>query len=112
MKVWDLKSTTGRKRFYQNFELWHTKRKLAFERDDYLCQHCLKKGLMTPAVDVHHIIDIKDQPTLQSALDLDNLVSLCKQCHGKITYATNKPYKSTGNTLAHPEIDTTLRLTT
>lgn len=44
-----------------------------------VCEHCEARGMTTVAVDVHH-----DKPRTSRddlALDFDNLVSLCKQCH-------------------------------
>lgn len=44
-----------------------------------VCEHCDARGMTTIAVDVHHV---EPRATRQDlALDLDNLVSLCKQCH-------------------------------
>jgi 5-methylcytosine-specific restriction protein A len=47
---------------------------------DPLCEVCLKDVRYVPATDVHHKLERKDRPDL--ALDLDNLESLCKACHG------------------------------
>lgn len=45
-----------------------------------LCEVCVKDGRYTAATDVHHVLERKDFP--EHALDLDNLESLCKACHG------------------------------
>jgi 5-methylcytosine-specific restriction protein A len=37
---------------------------------------------VTPAVIVHHIIEVKDDPT--KALDPENLLSCCVACHNTI----------------------------
>lgn len=61
------------------------------ERDTYLhehplCEECLKKGKITPAQDIHH----KKSPFKNGEInwnllfDEDNLMSLCKECHGNI----------------------------
>lgn len=55
----------------------------ALERDKYLCQACLERGVLTRATEVHHVIPIEIDPTRR--LDLDNLVSLCKPDHSAIT---------------------------
>lgn len=52
---------------------------LALQRDNYLCQECLRKKRIVKATEVHHIKPIADFPTL--ALNLDNLESLCWDCH-------------------------------
>jgi hypothetical protein len=65
-------------------------KKLAQEvriRDKFVCQYCGKRN----ATDVHHIIPrrikIDNSP--------DNLITLCKSCHRKIEYLTDK-YLSEG----------------
>ena len=56
-------------KFYKS-RLWTNCRKKALERDHYECQT------------VHHIKEIRDYPHL--ALELDNLMSLCRACHERI----------------------------
>ncbi len=50
-----------------------------------LCEMCMKEGVVTPAVDVHHIISFMRANDKQSriylAYDYDNLMSLCKKHH-------------------------------
>ena len=43
-----------------------------------LCEHCLKLGLLIPYHTIDHIKPISENG---KALDLDNLQTLCKQCH-------------------------------
>lgn len=80
-------------RFYSSIE-WQTVREMAIRRDFYLCQDCLKKNLITPAEEVHHIIKLTpdniNDPEI--ALNLDNLVSLCKDCHAA-RHSQPKRYK-------------------
>lgn len=68
--------------FYHSAD-WKHSRLEALTRDHGLCQHCLARGEVTPAVMVHHIIELTpeniDDPRI--ALDLRNLVSLCDFCH-------------------------------
>lgn len=47
-----------------------------------LCLWCKTKGITTPATMVHHLKPIKKVKELR--LDDDNLVSLCRSCHGEI----------------------------
>lgn len=68
--------------FYKS-AAWRACRSAAISRDAYLCQDCLKQGRYTPAEEVHHITwltpeNIND-PSI--TLNLDNLVSLCRECH-------------------------------
>ena len=48
-----------------------------------LCEICLAKGLIVPAVHVHHKIHITpenlDDPRI--TLDHSNLMALCEECH-------------------------------
>jgi 5-methylcytosine-specific restriction protein A len=68
------------KAFY-NSKAWEKCRLLILQRDNHLCQECLKQNKITPADMVHHIKELRDHPEL--ALDEDNLESLCNTCHNK-----------------------------
>lgn len=51
-----------------------------------LCQKCLEKGKTTLAIDVHHIDSFMNYQGLkrtEKAYDINNLVSLCKECHAE-----------------------------
>lgn len=86
-KTYERKETDMRKlrqAAYQNTQ-W---RKL---RDTYIhehpiCEECLKKGKVTPATDVHHKISPFKGGEINYAtlLDYDNLMALCRECHGEI----------------------------
>lgn len=55
------------------------------QRDARLCVDCLKKNRITSAEEVHHIVELTqdniNNPAI--ALNLDNLVCLCRECHQK-----------------------------
>lgn len=53
-------------------------RKSVFERDDYTCKVCNSKG---GELQAHHILAFAKFPALR--FDLDNGLTLCKQCHRK-----------------------------
>ena len=60
-------------------------------RDTYLkshpiCEECLKKGKITPAEDIHHKRSpfAKGEINWPLLLDYDNLMAVCKECHGNI----------------------------
>lgn len=56
---------------------WRKLRKLAMDRDDWLCQPCQRKGIITPATECDHIT-----PKAQGGTDkLDNLQGICGECH-------------------------------
>ena len=46
-----------------------------------LCEKCKEDNRLTPASEVHHIIPLSQGGTNEE----DNLMSLCKSCHSKIT---------------------------
>lgn len=69
------------KDFYRS-KAWKELRNLAFNRDNGLCQSCLKQGEYRTADVVHHIIEIKSD--WEKRLDLNNLESICHKCHNKI----------------------------
>lgn len=60
---------------------WRRIRKKALQRDRYLCQYCLREGKVVRATEVHHIIEADKDEDLR--LSLDNLISLCWNCHEK-----------------------------
>lgn len=64
--------------FYLSKE-WKRVRALAYERDNGLCQRCLKGSVLKRADVVHHIVEVKEDWSLR--LTLDNLESLCHSCH-------------------------------
>lgn len=55
-----------------------------------LCRHCLRKGKVTAAEEVHHAVRLEDGGTY----DRDNLVPLCKLCHQEET--TGKKARTIG----------------
>lgn len=50
-------------------------------RRNPFCQECLKNGRYVPVEEVHHILPLSRGGTHS----LDNLMSLCKSCHSKIS---------------------------
>lgn len=66
---------TAQKRGYGHD--WKKRRDAAMVRDDWLCQPCKRKGRLTPAVEVDHVI-----PKSQGGTDDDdNLQAICDPCH-------------------------------
>ena len=70
-------------RSFYHTTAWLACREAVMSRDGKLCVDCLKKGLYTPAQEVHHIIPLTPQNITDAsiALGMDNLVSLCRECH-------------------------------
>jgi 5-methylcytosine-specific restriction protein A len=57
-------------------------------KDEPLCRHCHKKGLIVEAEIVDHIVPLTVNP--DGKYDDDNLQSLCKRCHQIKTAADRK----------------------
>lgn len=85
---------------------WQHVRRLALERDKYLCQDCLRRGKITKANTVHHIEPIRTiknrkneiiKTGWQKRLDLNNLEAICPACHNaehpEKGERTKKPHK-------------------
>lgn len=58
------------------YKTWRT---ACFERDDYTCRGCGKKGCY---LEVHHIKSFADYPDLRFVVD--NGITYCKKCHAKV----------------------------
>ena len=71
-------------RFYTT-RAWKKCRATVLSEHGGLCQICLGKGLIVPAVHVHHVKPITpdnlDDPTI--TLDSSNLMALCEECHAE-----------------------------
>lgn len=82
------------RKFYKG-KAWQSVRDYVMSRDARLCQDCLKKGKITTAEEVHHIVEITpdniNDPDI--TLNPDNLVSLCKECHAARHGARQRRYK-------------------
>lgn len=80
----DVSSKQARAKFYGSSE-WRRLRQQCLERDHYECQWCKQEGKLTTQYDsileVDHIKELEYYP--QHALDIDNLRTLCKDCHNK-----------------------------
>lgn len=61
---------------------WRECRKAVLERDNYLCQQCLRDKKIKHADMVHHKKELSTHWYLR--LNMDNLESLCNECHNKI----------------------------
>ncbi|ARG67034.1 HNH endonuclease [Staphylococcus epidermidis] len=68
--------------FYHSSQ-WRKLRKQVLLRDNYLCQHCLNKGIVNDKdLIVHHKVELKEE--WGKRLDMDNLEAVCIGCHNKI----------------------------
>jgi 5-methylcytosine-specific restriction enzyme A len=71
------------KAFYRS-GLWQAVRREVLRRDHYTCQDCEGR-----AEEVHHIIELTPENVHDRmiALNPDNLMSLCHDCHTKRTHS-------------------------
>ncbi len=60
---------------------WKKRRARILKRDSYLCQECLRGGIITEAKEVDHILNKKRGGTDHDS----NLESLCVKCHKEKT---------------------------
>ena len=71
-------------RFYTT-RAWRKARDAVLKDSGGLCQICLSKGLIVPAVHVHHKVHLSpdnlDNPMI--TLDSSNLIALCEECHAE-----------------------------
>lgn len=65
-----------------NSTMWKRLRETALRRDRYTCQICAAR-----ATEVHHVIELTEQNIKDRsiALNIDNLQSLCHDCHTVLT---------------------------
>ena len=64
---------------------WQDCRNEYMKRAHHLCEDCLRKGIYTPAREVHHIEELTPENIHRPevTLNFDNLEALCKDCHNK-----------------------------
>lgn len=71
-------------RFYTS-TFWKKRRREILDEHGGLCQLCLEKGLIEPAVHVHHRIPLTSDNLNDPRITLDssNLMALCETCHAE-----------------------------
>lgn len=80
VKNYDSKRQSSSKRGYNS--KWREAR-LAYLTEHPLCVECEKRGIVTPATDVDHIIPHRGDKQL--FWDRDNWQALCHECHSRKT---------------------------
>jgi 5-methylcytosine-specific restriction protein A len=79
-------SRLERKKFYDTVR-WRKLRKIKLMNNP-CCEICFEHEIITPATQIHHRISFMNGKTEdeKSILfhDLDNLISICATCHGKL----------------------------
>jgi len=79
--------------FYRSRE-WKTLRAVKLSQSNYMCDECKAKGVVSLAVDVHHVIPISR--AWDKRLDIDNLKCLCVKCHNEVHNRWNKGKRHRG----------------
>ena len=74
-RAWDHGGKSRHERGYGH--QWERIRKLVLQRDNRLCQPCLRKSRVTPAAAVDHILAKAKGGTDE----LENLEAICRPCH-------------------------------
>lgn len=69
-------------RQFYNSKAWKDMRRYILKRDHYTCAHCQCR-----AAEIHHIKELTPDniDDINISLNPDNLISLCRDCHAKIT---------------------------
>lgn len=82
------------KLFYQS-KVWKQCRKGYVKSIGGLCEECLKAGRITPCEIVHHKVFItpKNIYNPEITLNYENLVALCRKCHGEKHSKSVKRYE-------------------
>ena len=62
---------------------WRKCREALLKEKGGLCELCLSKGLIEPAVHVHHRIHLTPENVSDPKISMDhsNLMALCEECH-------------------------------
>lgn len=78
------------KSFYNSKE-WLRVRSSYLKSVNYLCEECLKEGVITAAVHVHHKVHLNNinvnDPEI--ALSFNNLEAVCIECHNRLHSGAN-----------------------
>ena len=71
--------------FYKS-DAWENCRASYLAKVGGLCEECLKQGIYTPAVIVHHKVVLTPENITNPEITLafSNLEAVCRDCHGKV----------------------------
>lgn len=74
------------KAFYKSKQ-WQRTRAAYASSVGWLCERCLKRGIIRPGIIVHHKVHIDTEEALNDpsiALSFDNLELVCRDCHAEL----------------------------
>lgn len=83
------KEDSLKKQGFYHTSAWRRIRRLALQRDRYLCQLQTSSRCTKRATEVHHVLPLEDHPEL--GLELSNLVSCCWFCHEDTKHQRSEP---------------------
>lgn len=71
--------------FYKS-QLWVKCRNNYAASKGWLCERCLKKGLIVPGEIVHHVVELTPENINDQAVTINwsNLRLLCRECHAEV----------------------------
>lgn len=71
---------------FYNSAAWKETRQNYKRSMGYLCERCMKRGIIQSADVVHHIVPLTEQTVndLNLSLNWDNLQALCTKCHAEV----------------------------
>ena len=71
--------------FYKS-QAWKNCREAYAKQCGYLCEECMKQGILKAGVIVHHVIELTPDniECPEITLDSSNLRLLCRECHAQI----------------------------
>ena len=82
------KNLSNERSKFNSSKKWAKTRNLVFERDNYTCSNCKKRGTY---IECHHLFSYKNYP--EKKLDVNNLVTICYTCHKKIHFGKDEALK-------------------
>lgn len=71
---------------FYNSPLWRRVRRQVMIRDNYVCQHCFRRGILHKANMVHHKIELRSPDGWRYRIDLNELEAINKTCHNEIEH--------------------------
>lgn len=71
---------------FYNSAAWKETRRNYRQAVGYLCERCMKRGIVQTADVVHHRIPLTEETVndLNLSLNWDNLQALCTKCHAEV----------------------------
>jgi len=81
-------------KFYKS-KVWQKCRNAYAKSVHWLCEHCLRKGIIKSGEIVHHIVELTPENINDPdvTLNWDNLMLVCRDCHAELHGKKIKRYK-------------------